>query len=576
MPVHNPPPLPVPNAGIDPRLVRWAPEFTPTTPTVTTLGTGFESHTYGDNEDVILVPPGTTRTSQLLIIGGRQVQMLGGKHVHATSGAGVQRQDAKGPTFYEGCHLDMTAVNADGFDAYGYKTGTDPTAWYYPDVTFQNCLIEGVNGTVSTTHADCFQVQGPLGVVRFYGCTLKTNYQGIFAASQTSNKSSVLAMYIDKTNIVMAPVGDYPTHLYSYALWFADDDRVFYPVYLGPEVYIDISARPDTQVDPAQFVVWPQAGLTADGTKSLPNGTVYGAYNLSNPTRVAWPSDVIPIFGDVKIGSPPGGDFAKATKVGIGYTSPGRAERIPPRRVTTRQLLPTSGTDAAKPPATLAGEGFAYYSADLNGGTDQEVTVASNVYAWTPKMPTADMTDGVARPEHRGWKLFSHDVRDNGGAATLTAGVVNLSKLWNPRTQTITNLHALLVNVPTVLVNCYLGLYDSTGARVAVTADLSSAWMANGATTGYVVPGTISGGPISLVGSRTTFYWLALLAGTATTAPSFGRKQTQAAGQINAGLTAATAAAGTILSGQSSLPSSITPSSIAITSVGGQIWSALS
>lgn len=96
---------------------------------------------------------------------------------------------------------------------------------------------------------------------------------------------------------------------------------------------------------------------------------------------------------------------------------------------------------------------------------------------------------------------------------TPVAGTVYLSRVETPRPITVRNL-AIPVLVAgtgaTALANCYLGLYDSAGARLGVTAEQHAAW----ATVGVKTAALAVAAPIDL-----PFVYIALLVGTQSTTP---------------------------------------------------------
>lgn len=111
----------------------------------------------------------------------------------------------------------------------------------------------------------------------------------------------------------------------------------------------------------------------------------------------------------------------------------------------------------------------------------------------------------------------------------------------------------------------YAGLYNSSGTLIASTADQTSSWASSGLKTM-----ALSGGPYGLTGG--TFAWIAFLANTSSTTPTFTGTSSNA---LEAGLTAATARTATNGTGTSITGiGNITPgSNVALSAF---FWAALS
>jgi hypothetical protein len=141
----------------------------------------------------------------------------------------------------------------------------------------------------------------------------------------------------------------------------------------------------------------------------------------------------------------------------------------------------------------------------------------------------------------------------NGGGTILAAGVLTVSRIYVPRNMLVTNIIAQVTTAGATLTagQCFAGIYDDTGARVGVTADQSTPWVS----TGVKVMALTA--PVNLQGGR--YYYVAFVS-NGTTQPTFLRGANVAA--ITAGQ-AAPFRFGTVLTGQTSLPATITPSAVA-------------
>lgn len=150
---------------------------------------------------------------------------------------------------------------------------------------------------------------------------------------------------------------------------------------------------------------------------------------------------------------------------------------------------------------------------------------------------------------------------------STTAGVVYLCKVKIVNRSTIvTNVLAGVTTAGATLTSgqCLAGLYDSTGTRLAITADQSTAWTTTGLKTmALTAPQTLA------VGN----YYVALLA-NGTTPPRFMTGAGGSASTLNAGLATSAARFLTSGTGQTALPASITLGSASTNS--GARWAALS
>lgn len=120
----------------------------------------------------------------------------------------------------------------------------------------------------------------------------------------------------------------------------------------------------------------------------------------------------------------------------------------------------------------------------------------------------------------------------NSGTAQ-TSGIIYLAKMLVADNGTVSRIGHILNTVAAGLTagQNFVGLYNSAGVRVGVSADLSSVWTTGASTT---VPKDIP--LVSPVAVSPGFYYVASLA-NGTTGPAIGR--TGSAGPVNGFLTAA-------------------------------------
>jgi hypothetical protein len=280
-------------------LPRWSPPAQ-TAPSVYTVNGTFLAITAGPNEDVIVYGrAASANPSSVTVTGGRHVRFVGGKYAKSSVGATLRATRVTGSISFEGIEIDASGYNGDAINACGVSTGS----LTYPDVYIQKCRVTGVNGTSSTTHADIFQAQGPIGHLYVDLFTGATTYQGFFIPPQ----SAISGASICRSNFTKVPN---PSNPVTYMLWFNDCTQAPYSVTLD-QVYVSLPSGQDIPTDG----VWPKKGSV--GTASTLNGKPIGAVD-DGAGNASWPP-VMQISGTVYAGPPPAGDFVPAGSVGIGY-----------------------------------------------------------------------------------------------------------------------------------------------------------------------------------------------------------------------------------------------------------------
>lgn len=172
-------------------------------------------------------------------------------------------------------------------------------------------------------------------------------------------------------------------------------------------------------------------------------------------------------------------------------------------------------------------------------------------------------------PSDQGLTAWSFDPASCGSAGTaLSAGFIYLVALNLRQPATLSRVHAVLGSAGSGLTagQCLAGLYDSTGARVAVTADMATTWNSAGnKSMAFTAPYDAAAGR----------YYVAYLF-NGTTSPSFACGSTHGAAFTpgNANLAAGGYRFCRSSSGQTALPSSVTLS--AFTPDANNVWAAAS
>lgn len=143
------------------------------------------------------------------------------------------------------------------------------------------------------------------------------------------------------------------------------------------------------------------------------------------------------------------------------------------------------------------------------------------------------------------------------------AGKITLTKIPIRQSMTVTNIWFGLAGIDagSSLNNCYLGIYNAAGALLGSTADISSVLNVNAVAKG--VPLTA---PVSLTPGN---HFIAMLLNGTWTQNAFTFKCSGAGISVNAKLTAPNLHYSNLLTGQTSLPSSLTLSSQSTSIIGG-------
>jgi hypothetical protein len=173
-------------------------------------------------------------------------------------------------------------------------------------------------------------------------------------------------------------------------------------------------------------------------------------------------------------------------------------------------------------------------------------------------------SDAVWQPADQGYVTWTMDPAFASNATVLTSGVMALARVavraQGVSTVTVTRLE-IGVNVAGITLTAgqnLAALYDSTGARLAITADQSATWNSIGhKSMNLTAPVNVAAG----------YYWIGLVS-VGATPPQILRATTAAAGSLNSRTTAATTRFGTFGAALTSPPTSFAPGSIA-TSLNG-------
>lgn len=151
-------------------------------------------------------------------------------------------------------------------------------------------------------------------------------------------------------------------------------------------------------------------------------------------------------------------------------------------------------------------------------------------------------------PDDYGFLSWTIDPSQASGTSLTTAGSVHMIGVNVRQTASISNviMHVGVAGVTLTAAQNFAGVYNSSGARVGVTADQSGVWTSTGT--------KIMALTASFVATPGTYYIAVVTNGT--TQPQFSQETT--VGPINAGLVAATFRSSIGATAQTTLPVSIT------------------
>jgi hypothetical protein len=149
------------------------------------------------------------------------------------------------------------------------------------------------------------------------------------------------------------------------------------------------------------------------------------------------------------------------------------------------------------------------------------------------------------------------------------SGFILMQRVYVPAAATVHNVHFAIATAGATLTagQNFVGLYNASGTRLGVSADLSTRWASDLDVQSYALTAAVS---------VTAGYYYTALVSNGTTRPSFWRavSSSNAANLINTGLTATTQAYGYYPTANTSLPASLTYSTR--TPLTAALWTAVS
>lgn len=171
-----------------------------------------------------------------------------------------------------------------------------------------------------------------------------------------------------------------------------------------------------------------------------------------------------------------------------------------------------------------------------------------------PAAAIATKDSPVWTPAYQNMLAATYDPGLCTGQVVHTSGAVHVFRVLIPTDVSVTNILGILAIVGSGLNanQCFAAIFNSTGAtRIGITADQASAWASG---TGLKTM-AIVGGPV--VATAPWIYIAFLHTRTAGASPSW-RQWIGAGAQVNVGLASGTERSATNVTGQTSMPSSLT------------------
>ena len=306
-PTPEPTPTPTPDPGAGSQL-SWKPPAL-VSPTTIVVDDSTPLPLYLDTaKDYVIKLGHRTRTHGLVISGGRNIVMIGGRISIPYAGANASIESRRGLYLERNTgtvHIEGLLI--DGPDlTEGIQIGA-PNAV----VQLQNVRIEGVHArdqvNFSDNHPDCLQPWGGVREIRIDRMTCSTDTHGMYFDSNDARRLGGPIGYSDIRRYNMKRTLKSPHWVFQRVTADGDQPMALTDVYVEPESTTSL--------------------YNSVGNEPWRNG----AYNFMAATMSAdgstasWPQDAS-LTGVVKKGPPPAGDFVPAGVSGTGYVSPAYAQ----------------------------------------------------------------------------------------------------------------------------------------------------------------------------------------------------------------------------------------------------------
>jgi hypothetical protein len=282
------------------------------------LHVGTDNLVLNDSRDYILKMPDQKKTGQLIIKGGRNVEVIGGYISTKQEGPNIVVWDDAGVQAgrivqIEGVLIDgSSGVQSDGIDIKAPKT----------IVQIENCRIVGLIGKLSGYHADVIQPFGGVKELRIDGLSGASHYNNLYFRRESNPLGPPIGNVIIRNANFWGFKNPWVPNQTLRAISLgtqanppSDDSQAVNCKLTNSVVLSSFYAAPPSGTRLGQFV-YPNDNM-AGGAKYC------SAAVSADGKSVDWPalrsSSGGPITGKVQLGTPPGGDFVPDGVAGIGY-----------------------------------------------------------------------------------------------------------------------------------------------------------------------------------------------------------------------------------------------------------------
>ena len=307
--------------------LRWAPPTLTNPTTIQMPSSGDVRLNLDVATDYIIQFPAVRHHGEVQIIGGRNIEIIGGANtIDPHSGIGtrnIQLSDKSGVIDGRIIHIEGLDIDGSGGgEADGIGIGT-PSAI----VQLENVRITGLIGHLSSTHADVVQTWGGVKELRMYNVTGASHYNDLYLRRENSPLGPAIASVIlDHVNMFgyVNPSGwDIPSTIRALSIGTqpadtdggpSNSDSTTNCLMSGPVSMSDFYGDPPRTA--LSRFMWPTDYMQTTGCSAQ-----LSADGLS----ATWPVLVSQgwVTGEMRLGPPPAGDFVPDGSVGIGYVSPG-------------------------------------------------------------------------------------------------------------------------------------------------------------------------------------------------------------------------------------------------------------
>lgn len=262
--------------------------------------------------DYILQMPTVVKTGQLQIRGGGNIEVVGGQMaVNEQGAANILIADGSTARWGRVVHLEGLLIE-------GAAAETDGIRISAPHSTVQllNDRITGLHGTLDTVHADVIQPFGGVASLKIENFTGASHYNDFYFRRENNplepGVSSAWFKNVNMFGYTNACCAFPPTTLRAISLGTqpippSDNQSSVNCQLPGPVTFQNFYAQPPKGVRLGQFV-YPHDRMQIAGCPARVTAS-----------GVTWPAWGSRITGFIQQGPPPGGDYAPAASVGLGY-----------------------------------------------------------------------------------------------------------------------------------------------------------------------------------------------------------------------------------------------------------------